>query len=500
MPLHRIAIGAIFTESNHLCGTLTPLDSFTRTELRRGEELLAATGGVLGGALAHLRGRNVEIVPLLFASACPGGPLTADCYRVLRDDLLARLRAALPVDGVLMPLHGAAAVDGLGSLDEDLIAAVRALVGPDVPLVATLDCHAHVTAGMVANANALLAWETYPHRDTFTTGERGARFLADCVDGLIRPAMAMAKVPVIVGGFMGSTDDGPFAEVMRYTKSLEQQPGVLSTSAFLVQPHLDLPGMGGGGLVVTDGDPALAVSLATGIAQMYWRLRFALEPRIWTPAEAIADAARQPPGTILLLETSDCAGGGACGDSVHALAALVAAQLPVRPLAPVVDPAAAALCHTRQPGDTVSLLLGHQIDPRWGQPLPLTARIEALTDGRFVYSGGIWEGQAGEMGPTAWLRAGNVDILVTSFATYDWADEQFRAVGMDPAAARFVVVKNPMNYRVGYAGRFVAAYVLDTPGATPASLRHVRFSRLERPYFPADEEIPGLEPVLLRGR
>jgi microcystin degradation protein MlrC len=166
----------------------------------------------------------------------------------------------------------------------------------------------------------------------------------------------------------------------------------------------------------------------------------------------------------------------------------------------VVDPAAAALCHTRQPGDTVSLLLGHQIDPRWGQPLPLTARIEALTDGRFVYSGGIWEGQAGEMGPTAWLRAGKVDILVTSFATYDWADEQFRAVGMDPAAARFVVVKNPMNYRVGYAGRFVAAYVLDTPGATPASLRHVRFSRLERPYFPADEEIPGLEPVLLRGR
>lgn len=500
MPPHRVALGAIFTESNHLCGTLTALDSFTRTELRRGEELLAATGGVLGGALAHLRGRNVEIVPLLFASACPGGPLTADCYRTLKNDLLDRLRAVLPLDGVLMPLHGAAAVDGLGSLDEDLLAAVRAIVGPDVSLVATLDCHAHVTAGMVANANALVAWETYPHRDTFSTGERGARLLADCLDGLVRPTMAMAKVPVIVGGFMGSTDEGPFAAVMGYTKSLERQSGVLSTSAFLVQPHLDLPGMGGGGLVVTDGDPALAASLATGIAQMYWQLRFDLEPRVWTPATAIADASRQPAGTILLLETSDCAGGGACGDSVHALAALVQAQLPVRSLATVVDPAAAAFFHTRQPGDTVSLALGHQIDPRWGQPLPLTVRIEALTGGRFVYSGGIWEGQTGEMGPTAWVRSGNVDILVTSFATYDWADEQFRSAGLDPAAARFVVVKNPMNYRIGYAGRFVAAYVLDTPGATPASLRHVRFSRLERPYFPADEEIPGLAPVLLRGR
>jgi microcystin degradation protein MlrC len=112
MP-HRIAIGAIFTESNHLCGTLTNLDAFTRTELRRGEELLAATGGVLGGALAHLRARNVEIVPLVFASACPGGPLKADCYRALKDDLLARLRAALPVDGVLTRISHEEVAKGL---------------------------------------------------------------------------------------------------------------------------------------------------------------------------------------------------------------------------------------------------------------------------------------------------------------------------------------------------------------------------------------------------
>ena len=85
-------------------------------------------------------------------------------------------------------------------------------------------------------------------------------------------------------------------------------------------------------------------------------------------------------------------------------------------------------------------------------------------------------------------------------SAHDWADEQFRSMGMDPGGARFLVVKNPMNYRVGYAGRFCAAYVLDTPGATPASLRHVKFSRLQRPYFPADEDIPGLEPVILRGR
>ncbi len=500
MTQQRVAVGAIFTESNHLAGTLTDLGFFERTELRRGEAVLSATDGVLGGALSHLRQRGVEIVPLIFASAVPGGPLTPECYRSLKEDLLARLRSALPVDGVLMPQHGAAAVDGMGSLDGDLMAAVRQLVGPSVPIVATLDCHAHVTAEMVENANALLAWETYPHRDTFNTGVRGARLLVDSLEGLVRPAMALAKVPVVVGGFMGSTDDGPFADVMRFAKSLEQRAGVLSTSAFLVQPHLDFPGMGGGGLVVTDGDPALAASLATEIAAMYWQRRFDLEPPIWKPADAIADAARHGDGTVLLLEASDCAGGGACGDSVAALRALVDAKLNTRSLAPVVDPEAAALCHAHQVGDEVRLTLGHKIDPRWGQPFPIAARIVKLTNGRFVYTGGIWEGQTGDMGLSAWLRAGNVEILVTTFATYDWADEQFRSMGMDPANAGLIVVKNPMNYRVGYAGRYRAAYVLDTPGATPASLRHVKFSRLKRPYFPADEEIPGLQPVVLRGR
>lgn len=500
MAQYRVAVGAIFTESNHLCGTLTDLDCFARTELRRGEAVLAATDGVLGGALHQLRERGVEIVPLLFASAVPGGPLTAGCYRSLKEDLLTRLRAAMPVDGVLMPQHGAAAVEGLGSLDGDLIAAVRGIAGPGIPIVATLDCHAHVTAEMVEHCNALLAWETYPHRDTFSTGVRGARLLVDCIEGSARPTMAMAKVPMVVGGFMGSTEDGPFADVMRYAKSLERQPGVLSTSAFLVQPHLDLPDMGGGGLVVTDGDAEHAASLATGIAAMYWQRRFELEPRIWKPAEAIADAARYQEGTVLLLETSDCAGGGACGDSVAALRELAGAGFAVRSLASVVDPQAAALCHSRRAGDTLQLTLGHKLDPRWGEPFPVTARVERLSDGRFVYTGGIWAGQPGEMGPSAWLRTGNVDILVTTFATYDWADEQFRSMGMDPGGARFLVVKNPMNYRVGYAGRFCAAYVLDTPGATPASLRHVKFSRLQRPYFPADEDIPGLKPVILPGR
>ena len=230
--------------------------------------------------LAGLRDRGADIVPLLVATAVPGGILSRECYLSLKTELLRRLRESLPVDGVLLPLHGGAAVEEIGDLEGDLVEAVRHVVGPEVPIVGTLDLHAHVSEKMVAGTEALLAWETYPHRDTYSTGVRGVRMLLDILDGKVRPAMAMAKVPVIVGGIMGSTEgSAPFADVMRFAKAMEQRPGVLSTSTFLVQPYLDHPGMGGGGLVITDGDITLAVELSTQIAEMYWERRFDLEPR-----------------------------------------------------------------------------------------------------------------------------------------------------------------------------------------------------------------------------
>ncbi|MCC6590249.1 MAG: M81 family metallopeptidase [Bryobacterales bacterium] len=495
----RIAVGAIFTESNHLVGRMTDMENFERTEFRRGEEVLAATDGVLGGSIAALRGRGAEPVPLIYASAVPGGPLTIECYAALKADLLGRLQAALPVEGVLMPQHGAAAVDEIGDLDGDLIARVRELVGNAVPVVVTLDCHAHVTEQMVGNADALLAWETYPHRDSYSTGARGANMLMDIVEKRVRPTMAMAKAPVIVGGYMGSTDDGPFAEFMRKAKSLEQLDRVLSTSAFLVQPQLDLPDMGGGALVITDNDIDRAVELAAALGHYYWNLRSRLETPVRVPAGAIAEGL-QIDGTVLLLETSDCVGGGATGDSAAIIRALLEAGVEDRSLAMVVDPESAAACHQRAEGEDIALRLGHKLDPRWGEPLEVTAQIEQLTDGKFVYSGGIWEGITGDMGASAKLRIGNIEVLVMSKPTYDWADEQYRSAGMNSEGAKFIVVKNPMNYRIGYDGKFRAAFPLDTPGPTVASLRHVKFQRLARPYFPADQDIPGFTPRILRGR
>ena len=448
--------------------------------------------------LGVLAARGVEVAPLLFASTCPGGPLTRACYDSLKEELLARLNAALPVDGVLMPLHGAAAVEGGVDLEGDLLAAVRAVVGDAVPMVATLDLHAHISAQMMGAADGLVAWETYPHRDAFSTGERGAHLLCDVLAGACKPAMAMAKVPVLTGAIHGSTeDDDPFAQVMALAKAGEQRNGILSTSAILVHPYLDFAGMGSGGLAIADGDFAAAEALARTLAAAYWERRFALEPALYSPADAVCAGLAVEGGPVVLVEAADCCGGGAAGDSVATLAALLQAELDGPALVPLVDARAAAACHQAGVGAEVELVLGHGHDPRWGQPISVRGRVLRLSDGRFRYRGGIWEGVEGQMGPAAVLALGPIQVLLASHPTYEWEGEQFAALGMDAAQARFIVAKNPMNYRLAYGAMAQAIFVLDTPGPTPATVRHLPFVRRARPFFPLDSDME-LEMEVLR--
>ena len=494
----RVAIGSLLTECNQFGGSPIDMEWFERYELRWGDDVLAIDAGVVGGALRVLTEADAEVAPLLSASTCPGGCITAACYGRLRDELLDRLRAALPVDGVLLLLHGAALAEGVDDPEGDLIGAMRQLVGREVPVVATLDLHAHVTRAMVENAHGLVAWETYPHRDALTTGERGARLLLDTVAGRCRPAMALAKVPVIVGGLHGSTDgDGAFARIMRSAKAHEGNDGVLSASVFLVHPFLDQPDLGGGGLFITDGDSARARALAEETAWAYWRARHELEAAAVSPAEAIRSGLAVDGGPVVLVETADCAGGGASGDSVATLRALLemAEEAPAA-LVPVVDPAVAAASHQAGVGSPLEVHLGHTLDPKWGAPLAVEARVLSLHDGRFHYAGGIWDEVVGEMGPTAVLAIGAVRVLVASHATYDWADEQWQAVGIDPRQTKFVVAKNPMNFHNVYDAVAKAVFILDTPGPTPATIRQHPLQRMPRPYFPADDDIVGLEPTV----
>ena len=455
----------------------------------------------MGGMLDVFFRNNVMVEPLVVASACPGGPIVSECYAALKSELIEGLQAALPVDGVCLSLHGAAAAEGVDDVEGEILDAVRGVVGTGIPIVASLDLHAHVTERMIDSADALIALETYPHRDAKETGQRAAGMLLNIMNGIVKPEMVMAKVPVLTSAVNASTEDqSAFADLMRIAKSCEGLDGIVSTGVFLVHPYLDAADMGSGALVIANGDAQAAQSLAVRIAAIYWQRRHEFEPRTYSPEEAISLGLQIDGKPVLLVETADCSGGGAAGDSVTGLRALLSADLKERSLACVVDPWAAAECHEAGVGGTISVLLGHRVDRAWGQPIPMTGRVLRIGDGRFVYGGGMWKGTEGQMGPSAVLECGPMHILVTSRPTYDWADEQYRALGLNPADAKFVIVKNPMNYREGYRGIMAGAFILDTPGPTPASLRDVQFSRVTGPYYPAVPDIPGLEPRIISSK
>ena len=204
---------------------------------------------------------------------------------------------------------------------------------------------------------------------------------------------------------------------MRLAKSYEQQSDVYSTSAFLVHPYLDLPDMGGGGLVITNNDAARSEELARTLTMEYWQRRFELEPAVSSPAAAIQEGLTMVGGPILLVETADCCGGGAAGDSVCTLKALLELAPQETALVPVVDPVAATTCQQAGEGAEVTVELGHQLDSTWGKPVTVTGQVESLSSGQFQYRGGIWDGTEGQMGPTAVLQVGGIRILITSFAT-----------------------------------------------------------------------------------
>lgn len=496
---HRVTVGSILTECNQFGGKIIEHEEFARSQLARGQDVMSIEGGAVGGMLHTLREGSADIVPLVVASAYPSGPIAQECYAQLKADLLADLVSALPVDGVLLALHGAAVTTEIDDVEGDLIAATRAIVGPDVPVVGTLDLHANVTTQMMRHADGLVAWETYPHVDPFTTGVRGARLLLGTLAGAHKPAMAMAKVPILTSAINASTvGEGPFADVMRLAKSFEGQPGVLSTSAFHAHATLDVPEMGGGGLVVTDGDEELAATLADRVARLMWERRHALEPDTLTPAEAVEAGLKFAGGPIVLIECADCVGGGAAGDSVATIPALQNLNEGFA-IIPVVDPEAAALCHQAGEGNTVSVTLGHKVDPQWGNPLSLTGTVKTLSEGNFQYTGGIWAREWAKMGPSAVLACGSAQILITTHGTYEWRDEQFRALNMDIEGAKFIVAKNPMNYRQTYSDIAKGEFILDTPGATPPTLKHFTYNNVPRPYFPQVDDVPGFFPTLLRG-
>ena len=311
-------------ESNHFVPGLAGLDFFRTTGyLLEGTELLdlGRSDTEVGGFLSILQSEEqVEVVPLIAARANSGNPLSAGCYRSLKGRLIEGLRREPAGFRASCCPATAPWASRVWTIPRGTWPPPCARSwGPQVPVALTLDLHGNLTGAMVHSADILVGYRTYPHRDTFQTGQRAARLLLRAAWGLSRPAMALARVPLILTSFNASTEgDGPFARLRRQADRMEQtQPGVLSASVFNVGAYIDVPEMGCSSLVITEGDEALAGELARRLALRHWGEREAYRVETLTVADAVERGRRIRGGPILLLDTADTTGGGPPATASH---------------------------------------------------------------------------------------------------------------------------------------------------------------------------------------
>ena len=487
----RIAFGSFQHEANSFCPQPTTMAAFANNWLRRGDELLKEQRGAAtedAGALSVLRqAPDVEILPLLGAKAGSGQEIVGAAYRALRDEMIERLRAVMPVDGVLFILHGAMMAEGADDASGDLLAHVRALVGPDVPIIGTCDLHANVTVQMATMATALVGYHTAPHIDLYETGQSAAKMMVATLRGEMHPTMALARLPLIVPAENARHTDGPLSVVINRALELERTGVILHGGVYSVQPWLDAPDVGCSVVIVTDNDPAAAKRIAHELGTMFWQRRSEFIPELVAPDDAVQRALAGEPRTVVLCDSADAPSSGGTGDSSVVLSALLRVA-PVNELVllNVVDPPAVAQAIAAGVGQSVTVNIGGVLAPNYFQPVSFTGRVKSLHDGEFKFKGQGLRGVTHHMGRTAVLVQGGIHLVVMERGVTQWDPELYRSLGLDPADARIVQVKSPAAFRAAYTGIADEILIVEAPGAASPALTKLPWKRLGRPIYPLD--------------
>lgn len=486
----RIAIGGIIHETNTFCAGLTTLEDFRRVHWAEGEEIIRQHRGVrtdLGGMIAAADRLGVALVPTFAATTEPSGTIAAGALRAMLDLLLEGIRAGGPVDAVCLALHGAGVAEGDDDIEGTIIGAVRALVGPDTPLVVTLDLHGNLTQRMAEGADALLVCHLYPHTDMYERGEEALELAVKMLRGEARPAMHLITLPMMIPP--STTTVGPAREINERCFEWEAAPGMLDVTFVHGFPHTDIPHICVSVVAIADGDADLARRAARDVARAIWDKRQEFVPPIPLPAEAIELALASEARPVVIAEVSDNSGGGAPADGTHLLRAMLDAGLENACFGFLCDPEVAAQAHAAGVGATIDIRLGAKTDTLHGTPIETRAYVKCLTDGRFILQTPMGRGSAVDLGKMCRLRIDAIDVLVASRRTQTLDPEVFLLHGIDVARYAIVALKSQQHFRAGFQD--VAGLILrtDPPGATSSNLASFRYERLARPIWPLDPDV-----------
>ncbi len=504
----RIAILGLHLEANAFAPP-TVLEDFSAQCLERGEAITRLARSETSHLPKELPGfyRRMDAtgpwqpVPILVAAAPPGGPIEQAVFQGFLDEMRAGLEAAMPLDGVYIPSHGASSATGDEDSDGTLAVMVRRIVGPDVPVIGSHDLHCNVSERMVEALDALVVYRTNPHVDMAERAAESADLLREMLDGM-RTAKAFIRLPLTPPSVTLLTAQGPYADLIRDAEALmagDRRIANASVAGGFV--FSDLPKCG---VTVTvtarDGDLAVARAAALQLARRGWAERGRHVPHLLPITEAIDLACRAGRGEhppVILADAADNPGGGGRGNTAYLLRALHEARAQGVVLGVFVDPALAEEAHRLGEGERFMAVF-NRVESEFSKRLGAPARVLALRDGKGVGRRGTMAGRQFNLGPSALLELeeSGLRVVVGSLRRQCHEPRMLEMHGIDIGAARTVVVKSRGHFRAGFDEFFTPdrIFEVDAPGLTSPVLKNFPWKRLPRPVYPLDEGATWREP------
>ena len=426
-------------------------------------------------ALGEADGHTV--VESICTFAQPAGTTLRHVYEALRDTLLDDLRAALPVDAVLLFMHGAMVAHGYDDCEGDTLALVRALAGPTTKIGIELDLHCHLTERMRSSADAIITFKEYPHTDI---GDRAPELYRICMDaaaGRTRPVTALHDCRII-GTFRPTTQ--PVRGFVDRMTALEGKDGILSVSFGHGFPWADVAEVGAKIVVVADGDAGKAEALARRLGQELWDMREAASARLES-IDAGLDAALAETGLTVLADASDNAGGGAPSDSTFILRRVLERGMSGLALGCFWDPQAVQFCVEAGEGAEFMLRIGGKCGAASGDPVDLmvTVRRVALKHSQFGLGGG-----RSDMGPSVWVSAVGLDLVLMTRRQQTFAPDAFTGLGLTLHDKVAVVVKSSQHFQAAFAPVAQSVHYVSGPGALSFDYATLPYTKRTAPFWP----------------
>jgi microcystin degradation protein MlrC len=491
----RVLTGRFMHETNTFSIQKTDMAVWRRRDFQLGNEIPAAfrnTRSALGATFEAADKYGWTLIHPVSANANPSGTVSDDAFEQIGGLILAAARQQGPIDGVLLHLHGAMVVESYEDGEGELLARLRRIVGPDVPIIATLDLHANVTAAMAENASALIAFRTYPHIDQYERAWQGADLLDRAMRSEIKPRTVIARRPLLYALDWGRTQRGPMAELIARGEALEASGEILVASVCAGFSLADIHDVGPTVTVTVDALRDGAEARGQGIAEEFiehaWETRDFTTVRMLSVAEAVARAKEGKPGDkpLVVADFTDNPGGGGYGDATAFLKGLVDAGVESVAFHAICDPGA-VIEGMRLGIGPATLTLGGKIDPALGGgPLILTGEITHLTDGKFIAYGPMGGGLERDYGPSMVFRVGGIDIIAITNNGQAVDLAQFTSLGIDPTRYSTVCVKSMQHYRAAFEPIAREVILVDTGALCAVALPQEMYKRIRRPIWPFD--------------